>query len=89
MADSEAVGSEPSSSDGSIAVDGSLGEDGEALVEGGPTGSNGEANQAGDVGGGGGCACSTPGAVLPSGTGSPVGLLLALAALAGRRKRSR
>jgi MYXO-CTERM domain-containing protein len=88
-ADSEAVGSEPSSSDGSIAVDASLGEDGEALVEGGPTGSSGEANQAGDVGGGGGCACSTPGGVLPSGPGGPAGLLLVLVALAGRRRRNR
>lgn len=83
--DSGIVGSEPASNDASFVEDSSF-EDGEALAEAGPTGSNDAGNQAGDVAGGG-CACSAPGTLSPSGAGGPLGLLLALAVLAGRRKR--
>jgi hypothetical protein len=74
------VGSEPFDlEEGSV-------EGGEAGSEAGQTASNDGGNQAGDVAGGG-CACSSPGTLSPSGAGGPLGLLLALAVMAGRRKR--
>jgi MYXO-CTERM domain-containing protein len=83
VADSGVVGSEASASeDASSPDDGSSGADAEALAEAGGAG-----DQAGNVGGGGGCACSTPGTLAPSGAGGPMALLLVLAAVAGRRKR--
>jgi hypothetical protein len=62
--------------------------DGEVLVETGSTesGTGGLSDNSGDAGGGG-CACSTPGTLGPTGGGGAVGLLVGLAVLARRRRR--